>query len=44
MLECGECKTYTYHTEKNRRNNPDRMTLNKFCPRCRCRQAFKEKR
>ena len=44
MLECEECKAYTYHTEKNRRNSPDRIALNKFCPRCRSRRGFKEKR
>ena len=45
-LECGECKSYTYHTEKNRRNDPDRITLTKFCPspKCRCRREFREKR
>lgn len=24
---------YTYVTRKNRRNNPDRLELSKFCPR-----------
>jgi large subunit ribosomal protein L33 len=45
-LECNECKSYTYHTEKNRRNDPDRITLTKFCPspKCRCRREFREKR
>ena len=33
-LACVECKERNYITKKNRRNNPDRMELSKFCPRC----------
>ena len=43
-LVCNECKSYNYHTEKNRRNDPDRIEVTKFCPTCRCRQGFREKR
>lgn len=25
---------YTYVTRKNRRNDPDRLTMSKFCPKC----------
>ena len=32
-LACTECKERNYITRKNRRNNPDRMELKKFCPR-----------
>ena len=31
-LTC-ECGSHTYHTEKIRRNTPDRITLKKYCPR-----------
>jgi len=34
-LACTECKERNYRTEKNRRNDPNRLELNKFCPRCR---------
>ena len=34
-LACNECRERNYHTEKNRRNDPDRLELRKFCPRCR---------
>jgi large subunit ribosomal protein L33 len=34
-LACTECKERNYTTEKNRRNDPARMELNKFCSRCR---------
>jgi len=32
-LACTECKERNYITRKNRRNNPDRIELKKFCPR-----------
>ena len=34
-LACTECKERNYITKKNRRNDPDRLELTKFCPRCR---------
>ena len=43
-LACNECRERTYHTEKNRRNDPDRMTLRKFCPRCRKHTEQRETR
>jgi large subunit ribosomal protein L33 len=33
-LSCTVCKERNYITKKNRRNDPDRMSLSKFCPRC----------
>jgi len=33
-LACTECKDRNYITRKNRRNNPDRVELNKFCRKC----------
>ena len=32
-LECTECHEQTYLTNKNKRNNPDRLELKKYCPR-----------
>lgn len=43
-LECTECKERNYITKKNRRNTPDRMTLAKYCPRCRCHRDHRETR
>ena len=43
-LACPDCKERTYHTEKNRRNDPDRLELQKFCPRCRKHTAHREHR
>lgn len=34
VLECTECKNRNYSTTKNKKNDPDRMELNKFCPHC----------
>lgn len=34
-LQCTECKNINYLTKKNAKNNPDKMTLNKFCNTCR---------
>ncbi len=41
-LECTQCKERNYMTEKNRRNDPSRMELNKFCPRCRVHALHRE--
>jgi large subunit ribosomal protein L33 len=33
-MACTECKERNYTTSKNKKNDPDRLTLRKFCPRC----------
>ncbi|HEX2171709.1 MAG TPA: 50S ribosomal protein L33 [Dehalococcoidia bacterium] len=43
-LACTECRERTYTTTKNRRNDPDRLELKKFCPRCRKHVAHRETR
>lgn len=43
-LACGECRERTYWTEKNRRNDPNRVELSKFCPRCRRHTSHREVR
>jgi large subunit ribosomal protein L33 len=43
-LACTECRKYRYTSEKNRRNDTDRMQLRKFCPRCREHRPFRETR
>lgn len=43
-LACGDCKERNYITKKNRRNNPDRLELMKYCPRCQKSTAHKETR
>ena len=34
-LRCSECKKRNYNTMKNKKNTPDRLKLNKYCPFCR---------
>jgi large subunit ribosomal protein L33 len=41
-LECTNCKERNYTTEKNRRNDPGRMELLKYCPRCRQHRLHRE--
>jgi large subunit ribosomal protein L33 len=43
-LSCTECKERTYTTSKNRRNDPERLELRKFCPRCRVHRPHREVR
>ena len=43
-LACQECKHRNYITRKNRRNDPDRMDLKKYCPNCRKHQPHRETR
>jgi large subunit ribosomal protein L33 len=43
-LACTECRERNYATSKNRRNDPDRITLTKFCPRCRVHRQHREVR
>jgi len=34
-LACTQCKERTYTSSKNKKNDPGRLELKKFCPRCR---------
>ena len=33
-LSCTECKQRNYNTMKDKKNTPDRIELNKYCPFC----------
>ena len=43
-LECENCRERNYTTEKNRKNDPGRLSLKKFCPRCKVHQLHRETR
>ncbi len=43
-MACTECRSRNYSTTKNRRNDPDRMELRKFCPHCRGHRQHREAR
>ena len=41
-LACTECREHNYTSEKNRRNDPSRLELEKYCPRCRRHRLHRE--
>jgi large subunit ribosomal protein L33 len=41
-LACTVCRERTYTTEKNRKNDAQRLELNKYCPRCRQHRLHRE--
>jgi len=41
-LACTECRERTYTTTKNKRNDPQRLELMKYCPRCRAHKLHRE--
>jgi large subunit ribosomal protein L33 len=41
-LSCTECKERAYTTTKNKKNDPDRLELKKYCPRCRTHRLYRE--
>jgi large subunit ribosomal protein L33 len=34
ILACGECKAHNYVFAKNRKSNPDKLKIKKFCRPC----------
>jgi large subunit ribosomal protein L33 len=43
-LACEECKRRNYQTNKSKRNNPDRISLQKYCRWCRRHTGHRETR
>ncbi|HEV8339735.1 MAG TPA: 50S ribosomal protein L33 [bacterium] len=43
-LACSVCKRRNYVTMKNKKNDPDRIELSKFCKWCRKHTPHKETR
>lgn len=41
-LNCTECKQRNYQTNKNKKNDPDRIELNKYCKFCKKHTLHKE--
>ena len=41
-LACTECKQRNYNTMKNKKNDPDRLEMNKYCRFCRKHTLHKE--
>ncbi len=42
FLACIECKERNYTSAKNKRNDPGRLELNKYCRRCRVHRLHRE--
>ena len=43
-LQCVDCRERNYATEKNRRNDTQRLELRKYCSRCRAHKTHREVR
>jgi large subunit ribosomal protein L33 len=43
-MACTDCRERNYTTDKNRRNDTQRLELRKFCPRCRGHTSHREVR
>ena len=41
-LACTECKQRNYDTVKNKKNDPDRLEMNKYCRFCKKHTLHKE--
>jgi large subunit ribosomal protein L33 len=41
-LACSECKQRNYDTKKNKKNDPDRLELKKYCRFCRTHTLHRE--
>ena len=41
-IACTECKQRNYETSKNKRNNPDRIEVQKYCKFCGKHTTHKE--
>ncbi len=44
VLACTVCKRRNYVTQKNRKNDPDRLELRKYCRWCRKHTPHRETR
>ena len=42
VLACTECKQRNYLTKKNKKNDPDRREMNKYCRFCRKHTLHRE--
>ena len=42
VLACSECKQRNYNTIKNKKNDPDRLEMSKYCRFCKKHTSHKE--
>ena len=43
-LKCSVCGEENYISTRNKKKHPDRMLVNKYCPRCNKKTVHKEKK
>ncbi|OFX30823.1 MAG: 50S ribosomal protein L33 [Armatimonadetes bacterium RBG_16_67_12] len=43
-LACNECKRRNYTTTKNKKNDPERLEMTKYCKWCKKHTAHRETR
>ena len=43
-FKCSECGEENYIGTRNKRKNPERMQIQKYCPRCNKKNLHKEKK
>ncbi len=41
-LACTECKNRNYQSNKNKKNDPDRIEIKKYCKFCKAQTVHKE--
>lgn len=41
-MQCGECKSFNYITQRNKVNTPDKLELKKYCKVCKKSTTHKE--
>ena len=41
-MACTECKQRNYNTKKNKKNDPDRLEMNKYCKFCKKHTLHRE--
>lgn len=43
-FKCSICGEKNYRNDKNKHNTPERLELNKYCPRCQKHTIHKEEK
>ena len=44
IMACTQCKQRNYTSDKNRKNDPDRLELKKYCRFCKAQTVHRENR
>ena len=42
ILACTECKNRNYNSQKNKKNNPEKIEVSKYCKFCKKHTVHKE--